>query len=290
MNFETYLNQGWDDHATKPEQVLKSFSSALPLIENDEHISQLAHLVTHVCGQHLGRWSDGIGLLNDLKTNARFVKNGETEKAVNRSILSLQLASGAKVNLENLSLSEQIRVQALAASSLSEHEPIKASEFLSQAIELSTQGVEKQDPANRSLAVSGNNIASALLEKKNRAPQETEFMIKAAKVGREFWELAGGPIQVSRAEYLLAKVYADAKMFPQGLDHAKQCVRICEDNQLSKMDLYFSYEALVTAEKNNSSLVNEAVALEKAKFYFAHLPPEDIKWCESSMNNLLNAK
>lgn len=66
-------------------------------------------------------------------------------------------------------------------------------------------------PAFRALAVTGNNLACTLEEKNHRSLQETELMILASRTARKYWELAGGWLEISRAEYRLAMNYLQAK-------------------------------------------------------------------------------
>lgn len=286
MNFENYLNQAWADHAKDSVKVAGQFETGIQLIETNNQIADMAWLVTHVMGEHLARWNDGIAILENLKSNPSFISGTDTDKAIQRSVAVLKLASHQLNDLSSFGLSDQIRILAMAASALSGSDVSRASELLKEALKLSETGVEKKDPANRSLAVTGNNLASALEEKKSRTAGEVELMILAAQTSRKYWELAGGPKEVSLAEYRLTMSYTQAQMFDESFKHAQNCIEICEENKLSALDLFFGYEALAVAEKNRGNGLGSSKAIEKMKVYFEQLSADDQKWCEATLKKL----
>jgi hypothetical protein len=60
MNFQIYLNKAWNDHADNLPAVELGFSTGLELAETNEELAQLCGLMTHVMGEHLARWDEGI--------------------------------------------------------------------------------------------------------------------------------------------------------------------------------------------------------------------------------------
>ncbi|MBK9324758.1 MAG: hypothetical protein IPM97_17730 [Bdellovibrionaceae bacterium] len=241
MKFDDFLNQAWNDHATQANQVADKLSNGINLIENSEQIPQLAQLITHVFGEHLGRWEDGVHVLNKLKLIPSFEKSSESEKAIIRSVASLELASEKKQSIEDLSASDQIRVLAVAASALSEQKsPEKAHKFFQEALEKAQVGIQKEDPANRALAVAGNNLACSLEEKVDRTSIDTELMILAAKTGRKYWEIAGTWNQVTWAEYRLAMTYLKATDLVQALEHSQTCLELALENASPSLEMFLA--------------------------------------------------
>ncbi|MGZ3775836.1 MAG: hypothetical protein ACXVCY_18745, partial [Pseudobdellovibrionaceae bacterium] len=205
MNFDDFLNQAWNDHATQPSQLAARIIDGFKLIIQDDQIAQMANLVTHIFGEHLARWDEGIQTLQQLKQLPVFKTGTDTEKAINRSVASLELAAGKRTSLEDLSKSDQIRVLTVASSALCVQENAeKAHTFFRKALEIAQLGLPKEDPANRYLAVTGNNLACALEERPSRNSTETELMILSAQVARKYWEIAGTWLEVERAEYRLS--------------------------------------------------------------------------------------
>lgn len=286
--FDELLNQAWNDHATKSEQVASRLSDATSLIEKNDQIPPMAHLITHVLGEHLGFWDKGIHLLQQLKAMPTFDTASESDKAITRSIASLELAGGKRQSVAELSLSDQIRVLAVAASALSEQKkPEKALELFREALAKGQLGTEKTDPANRALAVTGNNLACALEKKSTRTKSETELMILAAQAGRKYWEIAGSWLEVERAEYRLSQTYLKANDFARALEHAQTCLEVAQENNAPSLEMFFGYEALALVEKARNNSIGFSKAVEQVKANYEKLSSEDKSWCESSLIELM---
>ncbi len=288
MDFKQYIDQAWSIHATETISVFDSLGDGEKLIFANENIPVLARLITHVCGDHLGAWKIGTEKLNHLKNNPHFINSTESEFAIHRSIATLQTCSGELTDLSHFPISEQVRILSQAAGMISEHGEIsRAMDYFHRSLEIADQGLEKTDPANRALAITGNNLACTFEEKKSRSDLETELMILAAQTGRKFWEIAGGPAEVASAEYRLSQSYLQALQIEKSFEHAKLCIQVCEVNQCSNLDFFFGSEALALAEKARQNDSEYAIAVEKIKFYFEQLSEEDKKWCQKTLSRFL---
>ena len=287
MSFTEFLNQAWSDHAKNPTAVAERISRGFQLIESAEQIPQMATLVTHVFGEHLGRWADGVSVLNQLKKTQVLTADSESHQAIERSIASLELASGQRSSLSEFTTSDQVRIYALAASALSGQNVAQAQKYLKQALKRADHSdLSRQDPANRALAVTGNNLAIALEEKTMRTPDETKFMILAAQTARQFWEIAGNWLNIERAEYRLAQTYLKAGDRRMALFHANQCLEVSTANNAEALELFFGFEALALAEKANGHTKDFLNAVEQMKVYFEKLSSEDKGWCQSSIDKM----
>lgn len=287
MTFDEFLTQAWNDHAIQPELVAQRMSDGTSLIEKNDQIPPMAHLITHVLGEHLGFWDKGIHLLETLKAIPVFDSMSESKHAIARSIAILQLASGKKVSLEALSLSDQVRVLAVAAAAVNEQKsPEKAQEFFREALNKVQLGIDKDDLANRTLAVTGNNLACSLEEKPTRTQIETDLMVLAAQTGRKYWEIAGSWLEVERAEYRLSQTYFKANDFAKALEHAQTCLEVAQENNAPPLELFFGYEALALVEKARDNSIGFSKALEQMRENFEKLSSEDKSWCESSLIKL----
>lgn len=286
MNFTTYLDKSWDDHATQSALVAEGFNQGLKLVESNEQLAQLTGIVTHVMGEHLGRWTDGVALLNEFKNHPFFISRTETDKAVLRSIAALEVASGQATSLVTFTQSDQIRIFAVAASAVSERSSDQARNFLQKSLQLAETGTEKNDPANRALAIAGNNLACALEEKKSRNAVETELMILAAKTGRKYWELAGTWLEVATAEYRLAMTYIQANAPEKAFYHSQTNIEILRENSAGSRNLFFGYQALALSEKQRGNELGFKTAVDQAKQFFAKLSDADKTYCEPGMKTL----
>lgn len=288
MTFKDFIKQAWNDHADKTEEVAGKLMEAVSVIETNDQIPRLAQLITHVFGEHLGQWDKGILLLQELKSIPEFEASSESGPAITRSIAALGLASGQKTSVDELSMSDQIRVFATAASALSErNDPVNADKWFREALGKAHNGLDKTDPANRALAVTANNLACALEDKPSRNEIETEFMILTAQTARKYWEIAGAWLEVERAEYRLSQSYLKAGNFAQSLEHARKCLDIANTNSAPPLEFFFGYEALALAEKALGNDSGFETALANMKVHFEKLDSEDKPWCEPSLKKLV---
>lgn len=287
MDFNQYLDQAWSAHATESLKVSQNFQEGFNLLQKESEVSDLAHLVSHVMGQHLGRWQEGINWLHQLKAHP-LSKCQDIQMALDRYAAGLELAMEGQLELDRFSLSDKIRIYALATSAVSEQENTdRTRSFFVRALELAQLGLAKDDPANRSLAATGNNLAASLEEKASRSTTENDLMILAAETGRKYWEIAGTWLQVERAEYRLSQTYLKVEDLKKSLEHAQLCIEIAIANSAPALEIFFGYEALGLAEKARGNKIGFDKAVELAKDSFDKLSDSDRRWCEKSWNALV---
>lgn len=287
MTFQTFLAQAWSDHTKDPKKVSKTFIPAFSYIEESVQVIQLAQLITHVMGEHLFKWSEGIHLLHNLGNHQKARNNQDCQDAIQRSIATLRVCDDLTYSLSQFSNSDQIRILATAASALSAYnKTAKAKLLLKRATDQATVGVVKEDPANRALAIAGNNLASSLEEKEKRTAEEDELMIFAAQVARKYWELAGTWLEIERAEYRLAQSFLKTKNIVQARIHAKSCLEICQKNKAPALEFFFAYEAKALIEKTSNQTQELAQTLSEMKKQFSQLSEDEKMWCEDTLNNL----
>lgn len=283
MNFATFLNQAWKDHAKQTVQVATRLQDGFNLVETPEDMAEMARLITHVMGEHLGQWAKGIELLNELRR-----RPVADDPAFARSIASLELAGGTRATVENFSKSDQVRIFAVAATAVAgQRDFAKARILMDQAVASANEDLPTGDPALRALAVMGNNLASTLEEKSDLSSSERELMISAAKVARKFWELAGTWREVLWAEYRLACSYLKAADFKQSRSHALEALNSAREHEAPALEMFFAFEALTAAEFALHQRAEAAEALEGAKAQFEKLSAEDQAWCADSLQKIV---
>ena len=286
MDFDSFLDQAWTDHATDPTSVADRLArDAAALADTSEHVVSLAHLAHHVYGAHLGRWADGRKLLDRLAAAAAADANAAA--ALARFTASLDLCAGAADARDGMATSERIRVTALAAASMVDHDAAQAGAWLSEAVAVAAaDALPKNDPAVRALAVAGNNIAAALEEKAARSAAERQLMIAAAQAGRRFWALAGTWLETERAEYRLAMTWLQAGDAAQARHHAQQCLAIVQEHGGAPLERFFGYEALALAERADRNAAADAAAVVLARDAFAALDEGDRGCCQPTLDRL----
>jgi hypothetical protein len=285
MTLDNFLNQAWTDHATDAKGVAQRLPQALALLTENKQIPGLVHLAAHVFGEHLAQWEQGIEFLQQIQKQSVFEPQTESQIIIDRNVASLKMASGARLDLQSFGKSDQIQIYASAAAGLAMHEATQALGYLEKALALA-QDLDITDPANRALAVKGNNMAAALEEKENRSSQENDLMIRAAQIGRKFWEIAGTWLHVERAEYRLAMSYLKSGQPEQASEHAQLCLNVVEQNKAEPMEYFFGYEAAAWVEKARGNAAAFQQAVQSAEKYFELMSEADKPWCQATMNRL----
>jgi hypothetical protein len=288
MDFDSFLNQAWDEHATDAAGVAERLAVSGPSLVTDEaQIAPLGNLVHHVYGEHLGRWAEGLALLRRLATHAACSPGGAARAALARFQASLALCEGSADERAAMSASDRIRVTALAAANLAERDTPRASVLFGAALaEAERAGLDAADPANRALAVTANNLACTLEEKTRRSPAERALMITAAQAARRFWAVAGTWLETERAEYRLAMTWLQAGDPALARHHAQQCLAIVQANGSVPLERFFASEALALAEAADGNTAGRAAALAQAREAFAALDEADQGWCRASLDKL----
>ena len=180
-----------------------------------------------------------------LRSHKLFQKGQETEAAINRSVAILKLASGATIELECFSNSDLARIYSTLASRFADHKKFSpAKSYFLKSLSSLESIAEKDDLANRAIAVAGNNLAHALEELRERNPDEIQLMLLAAVTSRKYWEIAGTWLEVEKAEYRLAQSYLKAGLKEQALKHAEICLKICMDNGAAPSEMAFAKELM----------------------------------------------
>jgi hypothetical protein len=260
MTLDEFVSQGWQDHAAGALGVMNRFSEGVSLVSAPEHLPSLSALVVHVAGEHLGRWSEGIALLQRLETSPVFDAATAEGKSVLRSKAILHRCAGEHAQEDHFAAlsrtggdrpeaSDRIRILSVAAAALLGQKQIeRARADLEEAVALAAYGPTKDDPAARALAVTANNLAVELEERPDRSPEERALMLRSAEIARKFWLIAGGWMEHERAEYRLAMSNLKAGNAAAALAHAEACLRIVEENGGDPGEEFFAREALSRAQ------------------------------------------
>jgi hypothetical protein len=253
------VQQGWQDHEKDSAGVFERLVAAIPKLDPAANLLGFLGLLTHVAGEHLGRFEDGLAALERL---APLMKQPDAEQSLLRSKAALLVALGdtdaetaliekASGGSDLVFVSNRIRVNAVAASALAGQRRTKEAIRIFEEIALLAAVYEEQfgkrDPANRALAVTGNNLACSLEEKKDRTADEDRLLEMAANTGRKYWEIAGTWLEVERAEYRLCFTYLALGRPKEALAHAKECLAICEKNGAEAEELGYAKEAVAKA-------------------------------------------
>lgn len=255
-NYKNFINECWANHDKKSEEVAAQLSDNLALLDSTDKIPGYVTLVVHTLGGHLGKWEDAKGILTKITEIDSFQNN----QAVYRGLATLNHCSQNEADFNKYSeLSTEegsiSRIYAVAASELLGQGLVeRATKAFEMALSNASENMTKENPAARALAISGNNLACELEEKSERSEEEVNLMLSAAQAARKYWEIAGGWMEVDRAEYRLAISNLKAGKLEDALKHARNCESICRENNADEFELFFAHEALT---KVNRALCEE---------------------------------
>jgi hypothetical protein len=288
MDFDAFTDQAWTDHATDSAAVAARLqASGLALVGNAQQLAGMAHLAHHVFGSHLARWQDGIDFQQQLAALPCCADGSNEALAIARHVAALRLAGGLGDDRAGASTSDRIRLTALAANNLAEHDATRAAALLEEALAMAeTAGLPDGDPCHRALAIAGNNTASTLEEKPKLSAEEKRLMILAAQTGRKHWAIAGTWLETERAEYRLAMSWLKAGDTAQARQHAQNCLEIVQAHDDVALEAFFGWEALGVVERAAGNATGHAQAVAQAEAAFARLAEGDQGWCRASLDKL----
>jgi DNA-binding transcriptional MerR regulator len=99
----------------------------------------------------------------------------------------------------------------------------------------------------RRLAATLFNRVWDLLEKPDRSVSDNDDMIHAAHASRHHWGVVGTPMHWARGEWQCSRVYSVLGRFEPALHHARRCLTLATENELSAFDIGCGHEALARA-------------------------------------------
>ena len=288
--FKNRLSQAWHDHGDDPRGVALRLPQLLSWVQDEQNIAEFTGLTHHVLGEHLAAWSEGLALLEELRALPTFEVTGPSGQSVMRAAASLRLSQGSADVRPQLSVSDAVRVGAMAASNLAQHDTPRAMqltrEVLASAAQATAGGLPDTDPMHRAVAISCNNLAATLEELAQRSDGQRELMLQAAQGARVQWAIAGTWLETERAEYRLALCWLKADNATQAMFHARACLAIVEANGAVAFERFFAGEALAIAAKALGDKVAFSNALDIARNAFAALSEDDRSGCQTTLDLL----
>jgi hypothetical protein len=257
-SFEAFMEAAWRDHGDDPAGVASRLADARGLPRDDGERARLASLATHVYGEHLGRWIDGVAFLDTLRrVTAHGADDGDDEPAhdelthaLDRHVAALRHAAGDTRALESLAPEDAAAALAGCASAMaSRGDFARAIADYAAAREVAAPALPDGSTATRALAVAGNNLAAALEERPDRTPGEAKAMVDAAQGALADWRRAGTWLEEERAHYRLAMSRLAAGDAAGAVESAGHCLAVCDAHQAPPFERFFGYAALAMARR-----------------------------------------
>jgi hypothetical protein len=285
--FDTFLARAWADHATRSDAVARRLRTRTPSPRRSEHLTQLARLVVHLLGEHLGRFDDARWRLCALR--AHRLADASVCSALRVGHATLDLGQGRAVSEAGLDASEYLRAQSAAAALCSGRgEHGRALDLIAAArTQLAALPLATADD-HRPLAVACNNVAWALQALGvRRSPEQTLAMLRMAALSREHWSQAGTWLQIERADYCLAMTHLAAGLHDDAWRHAAQCLAVCLRHQAPPLEHFYAHEAMAHvhhARREASELAHHAHNMRAA---FDAMGTDEQAACRTALDTVL---
>ncbi|MEO5699031.1 MAG: hypothetical protein ABIS17_04165 [Casimicrobiaceae bacterium] len=284
MTIADFLATAWDDHAEHPREVADRLAGSLHLIASAEDATALARIVTHVYGEHLASWDDGVALLTTLAAMAPARDDPGVREAIVRSVATLGHAGGGAAALVHLSASDRACALSMSACALAaQGQWPRALADIEAALACVPPTFDPGSPAPRALAVAGNNLASALEEKPDRSAAETAGMVLAARAGVTYWTLAGTWLETERAHYRLARSLLQAGDVVAARESAARCAAICAEHDAPAMERFFAECVVAMSARQAGDDAAFAPARERARDWHARVAADEVPWCAADL-------
>ena len=129
---------------------------------------------------------------------------------------------------------------------------------------MSEEKTYTEQEAHRHFAASANGKVWGLLGKADRSRAEDELMLYAAHASCYHWLQVGTGLHHQRAEWMIARVYAELGVGEGALFHARRCQELTEQyaDLMEDFDRAYAFEAMARA---NAVAGNRADAEEYLK-------------------------
>lgn len=285
MSFDEFMKTAWSDHADRADEVAARLAASLHVVDTASQIPRYAGLVTHVYGEHLGQWTQGVIVHEALRGAPAFDDSPEARGAIARGIAALTYCAGDASALLPLSVEDRVAVLAVASSAmLGRHDHAAALAAFDEALQGAQGGLPAGSPALRSLAIGGNNLAAALEEKQDRDEAQTAGMLRAAEAGVTYWTLAGGWLEQERAEFRLTRSLLQAGQ--PATAAARRCLAVCAANDAPDFERFFGHAVLALALRAAGDLAGHDAARQQALACYANVPADEQKWCAGELREL----
>lgn len=247
MSLDQLIQECWKDHADDTVAVAARLEVAIELVRDAQQAAQYSNIVNHVIGEHLNDWTHAANLVSSVVAK---LKDEPAASATWAALCVAQTLAGditeaivaesralAVAKAHPLATLTRVRMQ-LVTGLMGLKRSDEAAKVYLAALEMADQIGDKSS-ADRSIAVTSNNLASELCEKANRSKEQTALMLKAAHAARAAWLRAGDWMNDERADYLLALTHNAAGLHGQALEFAKRGLATIASNGKEDVDAAF---------------------------------------------------
>lgn len=270
MDFDQLIQDGWQRHEKDTAAVAELIEQHAALADDAGKATQLITLSNHAVGGHGGDWSRAAGIA--ARVVASLPETPELAAPLGNLAVAEFMAgnhAGALASecrsarlSEAEPVSAMVRTRILIASALIDAKRLGEGSMVYEAAVALARSRDQKLACDRAIAVTSNNLASELLNKRERRQAESDLMLEAAENAHEFWLKCGTWENEERAEYLLALVFNELNEPEKALEHAAKGLEVISRNGEEVVDEAFLHLTVANAwrKQDNHERYEKAMA------------------------------
>jgi hypothetical protein len=284
---DAFLRTAWADHGDHPQEVAERLSTSIELIHASAEFAPYVRLLTHVYGEHLGRWQHAVELLDRLRALPSYDGSPEVARPIDLAVATMRFAAGDAAALNERSFDARISALATAASAFAARDELQqAIAAYELALQWAAARLPKDSPAVRALAVGGNSLAALLERRVDRDASHTSAMLAGAEAGLKYWKQAGTWLEEERAEYRLARSQLQAGQARDAVAGAQRCISVCRRNGAPAFELFFGFAVLALAQWGAGDRAASEADRAQAMRQLELVSDEERRWCNDDLAEL----
>ncbi len=287
MSLTDFLAAAWREHGKQADAVAARIAESLDLVAEPSDVAPFVRLLTHVYGEHLGEWQQGVELLEAIQRSPACDGTPLTVGPLERGIAMLRVAGGDDAAATPLAPDDRAYAFAVAADAIAVRGDLPRGLVLfDRALAEVPADVANDHAAVRALAISGNNLSAALETRDALDARESDAMVKAAEAGLRYWTLAGTWLEEERAEYQLARCLLKAGRLAAAREHIERCITICGQNDAPAFERFFGHAVRAIVARTEGDAAAFESHRRAALAQYANVPDDERSWCEREQGEL----
>ena len=230
MDFDAQFSALQGHHGQDRADDLRRLADLAALVDSPDRAARFTWLVNHLVGEEGGDWPAALRMNREALAGP--ASSPTPVAALGNLAVSAYLAGDmpaamtAELQAIAASPDDALRVVArarlLVVSALSHAGRWEVCLPLFAAVLEVVEGFQEKSPIDRLVAITCNNLGSALRELPARTAGQDRAMVRAAETARAFWLKAGDWMNDERADYLLALVHNAVGQHARALEAAER--------------------------------------------------------------------
>ena len=204
------LIQDWQAHTKQPTAVAARLRERLTLPMGAQDLVELAALVTHVFGEHLGDWEAGMGYLDRL-ADAHDDAPADARRRIDRQRAVLEKSQDLQASLDRFDANDRLYITALALPAITLQQSVAEAEAaFAEAMHLLASGDCHEH--RRLFGIVTANLVCDLLERTALSAGRRRLLILLAEKSHAIWLQDGDETDREKAAFRLMQCYQKCRM------------------------------------------------------------------------------